>query len=163
MTLKRGRFGQFLACTGYPECKTTKKLATVGSGRLSIPDVPLSEPCPQCGKNLVIKHGRFGEFTACSNYPECKYVKKKTLGVACPQPGCRGELVEKKSRRGIFYGCDQYPKCKFTTGNRRPINKTCPQCGAPFLLEKVTKKQGTIQSCNNESCDYKETVELVTV
>ena len=163
MTLKRGRFGQFLACTGYPECKTTKKLATAGSGRLSIPDVPLSEPCPQCGKNLVIKHGRFGEFTACSNYPACKYVKKKTLGVACPQPGCRGELVEKKSRRGIFYGCDQYPKCKFTTGNRRPINKTCPQCGAPFLLEKVTKKQGTIHSCNNESCDYKESVELVTV
>src|SRR2546429_205750 len=76
MTLKRGRFGQFLACTGYPECKTTKKLASSGASRASIPDIPTDQKCPQCGKNLVIKHGRYGEFTACSNYPECKYVKK---------------------------------------------------------------------------------------
>jgi DNA topoisomerase-1 len=161
MALKRGRYGQFLACTGYPECKTTKKLAVAGPGRASIPDVPLNEKCPQCGKNLVIKHGRFGEFTACSNYPECKYVKKKTLGIACPRVGCTGELVEKKSRRGkIFYGCDQYPKCEFTTWNK-PISKPCPQCGSGYLLEKVTKKQGTIQYCNVETCDYKETIELV--
>lgn len=161
MTLKRGRFGQFLACTGYPECKTTKRLATAGSGRMSLPDVPLEEKCPQCGKNLVIKHGRFGEFTACSNYPECKYVKKKTLGIACPRPGCKGELVEKKSRRGkIFYGCDQYPTCSFTAWNK-PVNKPCPQCGARYLLEKTTKKQGTLHYCNAETCDYQEAVELV--
>ncbi|MGH9429762.1 MAG: type I DNA topoisomerase, partial [Terriglobia bacterium] len=151
MTLKRGRFGQFLACTGYPECKTTKKLAAAGSGRLSVPDVPLEEKCPQCGKNLVIKHGRFGEFTACSAYPECKYVKKKTIGIACPKPNCKGELVEKKSRRAkIFYGCDQYPNCDFTAWNK-PINKSCPQCGAGYLLEKTTKKQGTIHYCNVET------------
>jgi DNA topoisomerase-1 len=161
MTLKRGRFGQFLACTGYPECKTTKKIASSGSGRMSVPDVPLQEPCPQCGKNLVIKHGRFGEFTACSNYPECKYVKKKTLGIACPRPDCKGELVEKKSRRGkIFFGCDQYPNCDFTAWNR-PIAKPCPQCGARYLLEKTTKKTGTLHYCNAENCDYKESVELV--
>jgi DNA topoisomerase-1 len=161
MTLKRGRFGQFLACTGYPECKTTKKLAASGSGRLSIPDVPLEEKCPQCGKHLVIKNGRFGEFTACSAYPECKYVKKKTIGISCPKPGCKGELVEKKSRRAkVFYGCDQYPNCDFTAWNK-PINKPCPQCGAGYLLEKTTKKQGTIQYCNAETCDFKEAVELV--
>jgi DNA topoisomerase-1 len=161
MTLKRGRFGQFLACTGYPECKTTKKLAASGSGRLSIPDVPLEEKCPQCGKHLVIKHGRFGEFTACSAYPECKHVKKKTIGIACPKPNCKGELVEKKSRRGkVFYGCDQYPNCDFTAWNK-PINKPCPQCGAGYLLEKTTKKQGTIHYCNVETCDFKEVVELV--
>lgn len=161
MTLKRGRFGQFLACTGYPECKTTRKLAASGSGRLSIPDVPLEEQCPQCGRHLVLKHGRFGEFTACSAYPECKYVKKKTLGIACPQPACKGELVERKSRRGkIFYGCDQYPNCEFTAWNK-PVSKPCPQCGAGYLLEKTTKKQGTIHYCNAETCDYKETVELV--
>ncbi len=161
MTLKRGRFGQFLACTGYPECKTTRKLAVSGSGRLSIPDVPLDEKCPQCGKHLVIKNGRFGEFTACSAYPECKYVKKKTLGIACPQPSCKGELVERKSRRGkIFYGCDQYPKCEFTAWNK-PVSKPCPQCGARYLLEKTTKKQGTFLYCNVETCDYKEAVELV--
>jgi len=161
MTLKRGRFGQFLACTGYPECKTTKKLAASGSGRLSIPDVPLEEKCPQCGKHLVIKHGRFGEFTACSAYPECKHVKKKTIGIGCPKPNCKGELVEKKSRRGkVFYGCDQYPNCDFTAWNK-PINKPCPQCGASYLLEKTTKKQGTIHYCNVETCDFKEAVELV--
>ncbi len=136
MTLKRGRFGQFLACTGYPECKTTKKLAASGSGRLSIPDVPLEEKCPQCGKHLVIKHGRFGEFTACSAYPECKYVKKKTIGIACPKPSCKGELVEKKSRRGkIFYGCDQYPNCDFTAWNK-PINKTLSAMRRGLLIGK---------------------------
>jgi DNA topoisomerase-1 len=161
MTLKRGRFGQFLACTGYPECKTTKKLAASGSGRLSVPDVPLEEKCPQCGKHLVVKTGRFGEFTACSAYPDCRYIKKKTIGIACPKPACKGELVEKKSRRGkIFYGCDQYPNCDFTAWNK-PINKRCPQCGAGYLLEKTTKKQGTIHYCNVETCDFKEAVELV--
>ncbi len=161
MALKRGRFGQFLACSGYPDCKTTKKLAASGSDRLSVPDVPLEEDCPQCGKHLVIKHGRFGEFTACSAYPECKYVKKKTIGVACPQPACKGELVERKSRRGkIFFACDQYPNCQFIAWNK-PINKSCPQCGAGYLIEKTTKKQGTIHYCNAETCDYKESVEFV--
>jgi DNA topoisomerase I len=162
MTLKRGRFGQFLACTGYPDCKTTKKLAANGAPQAKIPDTPLEEPCPQCGKNLVIKHGRFGEFTACSHYPNCKFVKRKTLGIPCPKPGCSGELIEKKSRRGkVFYGCDQYPSCDFTVW-QKPIAQACPQCAAPYLLEKTTKKQGTIRYCNSEECDYKETVPQVT-
>jgi DNA topoisomerase-1 len=158
MTLKRGRFGQFLACTGYPDCKTTKKLAGSGTAKPKIPDTPLDEPCPQCGQNLVIKRGRFGEFTACSNYPNCKYVKRKTLGIPCPKPGCKGELLEKKSRRGkIFYGCDQYPDCDFTVW-QKPIARACPQCAAPYLLEKLTKKQGMIRYCNSEECGFKETV-----
>ena len=161
MTLKRGRFGQFLACTGYPECKTTKRIAGNQSAKSSQPDVPLTEKCPQCGKNLVMKYGRFGEFTACSDYPTCKFIKKKTMGISCPRPDCKGELVEKRSRKGkTFYGCDQYPNCDFTAWNK-PISKPCPQCGAQYLLEKTTKKQGTVQYCNNESCDYKESVELV--
>jgi DNA topoisomerase-1 len=161
MALKRGRFGQFLACTGYPECKTTKRLPGASAGKVRMPDVPLSEACPECGKNLVIKHGRYGEFTACSNYPNCKYIKKKTLGIACPQPNCRGELVERKSRRGkVFYACNQYPKCEFTVW-QKPVSKPCPKCGASFLLEKVTKRQGTIQYCNSPSCDHKETVQLI--
>jgi DNA topoisomerase-1 len=81
--------------------------------------------------------------------------------MACPEPNCRGELVEKKSRRGkIFYGCDQYPKCQFTLWNR-PVNKACPQCGARYLVEKITKKHGTLHYCNSESCDHKEVIELV--
>src|SRR5499427_1907131 len=79
MVVKRGRFGQFLACTGYPECKTTRKLIATKQGglRAAKPDQILDELCPRCGFNLVIKQGRFGEFTACTNYPECKYVKHK--------------------------------------------------------------------------------------
>jgi DNA topoisomerase-1 len=161
MTLKRGRFGQFLACTGYPECKTTKRLPGASARKVRVPDVPLNEVCPECGKNLVIKHGRYGEFTACSDYPKCKYIKKNTLGIACPQLNCRGELVERKSRRGkIFYACNQYPKCEFTVW-QKPVNRPCPKCGAGFLLEKVTKRQGTIQYCSSPSCDHKETVPLI--
>src|SRR5437763_11339887 len=101
MVLKRGRFGQFMACTGYPDCKTTRRL---DQGK-KVPDIPLDELCPKCGRNLMIRHGRFGEFTACSGYPECKYVKQNFIGVKCPQ--CEdGELVEKRARKGnTFYGC----------------------------------------------------------
>src|SRR5436309_10782077 len=108
MVVKRGRFGQFLACSGYPECKTTRKLIeTKGGLKAAKPDQILDEKCPRCGANLVIKQGRFGEFTACTKYPECKYVKHKTTGVMCPKDADKGgEIVERKSRRGkIFFGC----------------------------------------------------------
>ena len=81
MVLKRGQFGTFYACSGYPDCKTTRR---IGEGERK-PDVALDEKCPQCGNNLVMKQGRFGEFTACSNYPACRYVKQKTIGVKCPE------------------------------------------------------------------------------
>jgi DNA topoisomerase-1 len=97
MVLKRGRFGQFLACSGYPDCKTTKRLGQAEKK----PPVPTDEKCPQCGNILVIREGRFGEFTSCSNYPKCKYIKQKTTGVPCPECG-KGEMVERRSRRGTF-------------------------------------------------------------
>jgi DNA topoisomerase-1 len=98
MALKRGRFGQFYACTGYPECKTTRKILQ-GERTPKKPDVLLDETCPKCGQaKLALKDGRFGAFTACSNYPKCKYIKPKTVGVACPKPGCGGELIERRSR-----------------------------------------------------------------
>ena len=103
MAVKRGRFGQFLACTGYPECKTTRKLIATKQGGLTAakPDQILDEKCPRCSANLVIKQGRFGEFTACTKYPECKYVKHKTTGVKCPKDADKGgEVVERKSKRG---------------------------------------------------------------
>jgi len=158
MALKRGRFGQFWACTGYPECKTTRKVAA-GESKPKAPDIPTDEPCPQCDSNLVIKEGRFGQFTSCSNYPKCKYIKPKTIGVPCPRPDCDGDLIERRSKRGkVFYGCSAYPKCDFVAW-QRPINETCPQCNTPYLLEKTTKKEGTVRYCNEESCDYKEPVE----
>ena len=161
MALKRGRFGPFLACTGYPHCKTTRKLATTGSDQPPSPETRLEENCPSCGHALVVKHGRFGEFTACGNYPKCRYVKKKSLEIACPQPDCGGEIVERKSRRGkIFYGCDRYPDCRFILWNK-PVNKACPQCGAAFVLEKVTKKQAVLHYCHATSCDFKESAGIV--
>jgi DNA topoisomerase-1 len=95
MVLKKGRFGQFYACTGYPDCKTTRPIG----GTQKKPDVALDEKCPQCGSNLVMKYGRYGEFTACSNYPTCKFVKQKTIGVKCPECS-EGEVVERRSKRG---------------------------------------------------------------
>ena len=148
MVLKRGRFGQFMACTGYPDCKTTRRL---DQGK-RVPDIPLDEPCPNCGRNLMIRHGRYGEFTACSGYPECKYVKQNFIGVKCPL--CKeGELVEKRARKGnTFYGCSNYPKCKFTAANK-PIPEKCPSCGNDYLVEKYLK-DGPVIACPNKECDY---------
>jgi DNA topoisomerase I len=148
MVLKRGRFGQFMACTGYPDCKTTRRL---DQGK-RVPDIPLDEPCPKCGRNMMIRHGRYGEFTACSGYPECKYVKQNFIGVKCPD--CKdGELVEKRARKGnTFYGCSNYPKCKFTSAHK-PIPEKCPSCGSEYLVEK-NLKSGPVIACPNKECDY---------
>ena len=159
MVLKRGRFGQFMACTGYPDCKTTRRL---DQGK-RVPDIPLDEPCPKCGRNLMIRHGRFGEFTACSGYPECKYVKQNFIGVKCPDCG-EGDLVEKKARKGnTFYGCSNYPKCKFTAANK-PMAEKCPSCGNAFLVEK-NLKSGPVIACPNKECEYERPapVEAVAV
>ena len=148
MVLKRGRFGQFMACTGYPDCKTTRRL---DQGK-KVPDIPLDELCPKCGRNMMLRHGRFGEFTACSGYPECKYVKQNFIGVKCPL--CEdGEIVEKKARKGnTFYGCGNYPKCKFTSASK-PLPEKCPTCGGDFLVEK-NLKSGPVIACPNKECDY---------
>ena len=104
---KWGRFGKFLACSGYPDCKYTKDLAA-GASRPA--DEPTDETCPTCGKPMVIKHGRFGKFIACSGYPECKTTKPVTLGIACPQAGCGGQLVERRSKRGkTFFALHELP------------------------------------------------------
>lgn len=157
MAMKRGRFGQFLACTGYPECKTTRKLIATKQGglRAAKADQILDEKCPRCEANLVVKQGRFGEFTACTRYPECKYIKHKSTGVKCPKDADKGgEVVERKSKRGkTFFGCSNYPDCDFVLWNR-PVNEPCPKCGAPYLVEKTTKKLGRQILCNNEECDY---------
>jgi DNA topoisomerase-1 len=148
MVLKRGRFGQFMACTGYPDCKTTRRL---DQGK-KVPDIPLDELCPKCGRNMMIRHGRFGEFTACSGYPECKYVKQNYIGVKCPE--CKdGDLVEKRARKGnTFYGCGNYPKCKFTSAHK-PLAEKCTSCGSEYLVEK-NLKAGPVIACPNKECDY---------
>jgi len=148
MVLKRGRFGQFMACTGYPDCKTTRRL---DQGK-KVPDIPLDELCPKCGRNMMIRHGRYGEFTTCSGYPDCKYVKQNYIGVKCPD--CKeGDLVEKRARKGnTFYGCGNYPKCKFTSAHK-PIAEKCPSCGSEYLVEK-NLKAGPVIACPNKECEY---------
>ena len=153
MQMKRGRFGPFLGCTGYPECRNIRKIAK--SGAAAPPPVPLDEKCPVDGAQLVKRFGRFGEFISCSNYPKCKYIKQETTGVSCSRPGCKGELVVKKSKRGkVFYGCSQYPKCDRVYWDK-PVLEVCPNCNAPFLLEKTTKKEGTFRYCATEGCGYR--------
>lgn len=159
MVLKRGRFGEFMACSGYPDCRNTKKIVKSAENITVKQDIPLDEDCPVCGKKLAIKHGRFGEYTACSNYPECKYIKLKTTGVSCGKEGCSGEVVERKSKRGkAFYGCSNYPDCDFVLWNK-PLPDPCPLCGATFTVTKTTKRAGTVRLCNNEDCDFKESLD----
>jgi DNA topoisomerase I len=153
MQLKRGRFGPFLGCTGYPECRNIRKIGK--SGVAAPAPVPLDEKCPVDGAQLVKRFGRFGEFISCSNYPKCKYIKQETVGVSCSRPGCKGEIVVKKSKRGkAFYGCSEYPNCNVVYWDK-PVLETCPQCNAPFLLEKTSKKQGTFRYCADEACGYR--------
>jgi DNA topoisomerase-1 len=150
MVLKKGRFGTFYACTGYPDCKTTKPIG----GQQKKADQPLDEKCPQCGSQLALKTGRFGEFTACSNYPTCKYVKQKTIGVKCPECS-EGEITERRSRKGkTFYGCNRYPDCKFVAW-AKPVAEKCPQCGSPYMVEKWLKA-GPMWQCPNPECKHKQ-------
>jgi DNA topoisomerase I len=158
MVLKKGRFGPFLACTLYPECKTTKRLIRGEGGKLQVEVLaPIEEKCPDCQNDLMWRRGRFGAFIACSNYPNCKYIKKKEareIGLLCPECG-QGQVVERKGKWGrFFYGCKRYPECKFTAKDK-PIPEPCPDCGRPYLLEKETKKEGKFVFCDNEACHYK--------
>ncbi len=152
---RRGRFGQFIACSTYPDCKYKRNLP--GSERAE--DQPTDEICPTCGRPMVIKHGRFGKFIACSGYPECKTTKPVTLGIACPEAGCTGQLVERRSRKGrTFFGCSAYPDCKFVLW-QRPVAEACPKCAAPFLTERVARGR-RVQRCWREGCDFSREAEI---
>jgi DNA topoisomerase-1 len=122
--------------------------------KVVVEDKPTGEFCELCGKPLVIKAGRYGDFIACSGYPECRNTRPivKTIGVKCPR--CGKDIVEKRSRRGkIFYGCSGYPECDQSYWNK-PVNKQCPKCGS-LLVEKVSKGEKKLE-CSNKECDYKE-------
>ncbi len=141
MVLRRGRFGPFIACSAYPNCRNTKKIAMDKEGKITVTKKP--------DRILV---------TACSNYPECRYIKLKEVGLDCPRDGCGGRIVERRSRRGrVFFGCNNYPKCEFVTWYR-PIAEKCPSCNSPYILEKTTKKDGTTLFCDHEGCGYKKAV-----
>ncbi len=158
MVIKWGRHGRFLACPGYPECKNAKEFVREASGRVKVVEAVTSstESCERCGKPMIVKAGRFGKFLACSGYPECKNTKAITTGVKCPQPDCTGELTQKRTKRGrTFYACSRYPDCKFALWDR-PLPRPCPDCGAPFLVEKFGRHSGPKAVCHNKDCGYQE-------
>ena len=164
---RQGRFGEFIACSNYPKCKYSRNVDASAEGaseEKAAPEV-LDEKCPQCGKNLIKRKGRYGEFIACEGYPKCKYSRKiegaakekkplLSTGVKCPSCGT-GEIVERFSRRGKFYGCTNYPKCGFVS-NYAPIARACPQCGNSYMLRKELKK-GNFAEC--PQCKLKEEID----
>jgi DNA topoisomerase-1 len=151
MVIKMGRFGKFMACSGFPECKNIKSIKKEGVNGEEVASEATDEKCEKCGSPMVIKMGRFGKFLSCSSYPECKNMKPlvKSTGVKCP--GCgKGEIVEKKSKRGrIFFACNKYPDCKFALWSR-PTGEACPKCKSLLVYAKNDSV-----ACSNKECDYK--------
>jgi len=156
MEIRWGKYGKFLSCTAYPECKNAKMFKQDEKGTIMVEEPPsVDEKCPQCGSPMVVKEGRYGKFLACTRYPDCKGTRSVSIGVPCPQEGCGGSLVQRRTRKGrTFYGCSNYPDCRFALWER-PLAKPCPQCGASFLVEKRTK-EGVKHICKQEGCDYQE-------
>ena len=132
--IRWGRYGKFKACTSFPRCKYSSPVEEDNSSEYE------GRKCPECGSSLMLKTGRYGKYLSCGNNPNCKHTEPVPTGVPCPAPGCSGELVEKKSRRGrLFYACNRYPECKYAVWNM-PIDRACPRCGFPILIEKNKKK-----------------------
>lgn len=156
LVIRIGKTGEFIGCPGFPECKFTSNFNRQEDGTIVLAEAKepefLDESCPNCQKPLRLMKGRFGEFTACSGYPACKYIKQNIAPFPCPT--CNGNLVERKWRGGKFWGCGSYPKCKFAIFADID-NRPCPTCKAPYLLKKNTK-EGVMISCSEKTCDYKE-------
>ena len=153
LEVRSGRFGPFIACARYPECRFTKPI-----GRDKIPDKPSDEICKECGAPMVIKTGRFGEFLACTRFPKCKHTRPVPLGITCPKCG-QGDIAERRTRKGRnFFGCTRYPDCDFSVWNR-PVPVTCPSCGFVGMEEKQSKTMGASRKCLK--CGHEMTVEAV--
>ena len=166
LVMRFGRYGGFIGCTTYPDCKYTRNLESAADADADGADGEEGEekeipPCEKCGKPMVKRRSRYGEFYGCSGYPDCKNILRtgpaadppKGTGIQCPDCG-EGEIMEKKSRRGkIFYSCNRYPDCKFALWNP-PVEEPCPECDFPLLTRKVTKKKGPHLVCHKKECDY---------
>jgi len=160
MRLRTGRNGSvFLGCTAYPKCRNAISVAIQGGKAEARPAEPTGEKCPVCGHDLVKRHGRYGEYVSCSNYPECRYKPPKPValtGVTCPECN-RGQIVERRGRFGPFYGCSRYPECK-RNFRARPVPKPCPKCGTAYLLVRE-RKAGPFYVCETEGCGFDEPAE----
>ncbi len=159
MVIKWGRNGSFLACKGYPDCRNTRDYIRRDDQSIElVPEATTDERCPTCGGPMVVKRGRFGQFLACQQYPECKGTRPMSIGVACPK-GCGGYITERRSKRGrTFYGCSSYPACDFVSWDR-PVTGPCPSCGSAYLIRRFLKN-GAVIKCPNKSCGYTRDPEL---
>lgn len=144
MVIKVGRFGKFLACSNYPNCKNIKSLKEIAAQHQE-PEYT-GDTCEKCGARTVFREGKFGRFIGCERYPECDYVKNITLGVSCPK--CKtGDVIERKSRRGrLFYGCSRYPDCDFVSWYK-PIPQECPNKDSAYMEKRYTVKKGNFLKC----------------
>ena len=155
MVIKWGKNGRFMACSHYPACKNTMNVNGGKDGQMSEKEGKITDTICKCGRNMVVKEGRFGRFLGCSGYPECKNTMPLSCGVNCPEEGCSGYLCERRTKKGkTFFGCSRYPDCTHALWER-PIPKACPQCGAPFLVEKSAPKKGSYLACIHKDCGYK--------
>lgn len=155
MVIKMGRFGKFMACSKYPECKNTKPLPEEAAKQAEMSKQYADEKCPKCGASMQIKRGRFGSFLGCSKYPECKGIKpiEKKTGVKCPQ--CeKGDIIEKRSKKGrTFFACNRFPDCEFALW-QKPTGEKCPQCQS-----LLTFAAGGKIKCSNKECKFEKIVE----
>ncbi|MEW5692419.1 MAG: type I DNA topoisomerase [Candidatus Hydrogenedentota bacterium] len=152
MVVKWGKYGQFLACSKFPDCRFVKSIVEKEDGSFEIEkEERLDEKCPECGRTLVYKKSRFGRFVACSGYPLCKYTSSEKLGMKCPMTGCEGEIIIITNKRGRMYGCSEYPECQFRS-YYKPVDKKCDKCGSNIMVEKESKKDGKYLECINKGC-----------
>ncbi|HAT1994525.1 TPA: type I DNA topoisomerase [Legionella pneumophila] len=156
LSIRLGKRGRFIGCTGYPDCDYTQDISNP-EGEKSEPEVVEGRSCPLCHGALHIKTGRYGKFIGCSNYPECKHMepleKPSDTGVTCPKCS-QAKILQRKSRKGkIFYSCGNYPKCDYALWNE-PVDLPCPKCKWPILTLKESKKFGRQILCPREGCDY---------
>ncbi|MFA5051476.1 MAG: type I DNA topoisomerase [Patescibacteria group bacterium] len=152
MVIKMSRFGKFLACTGYPECRNTKPLDQNGQVAEKTPEEIANQKCDKCGSPMVVKRGRFGPFLACSGYPNCKNIKniENKTGVKCPQCG-QGDIVVKRSKQGrTFYSCNRYPDCKYALWSK-PTGEACPTCGSLLIYAAGNKIR-----CSSKECKFEK-------
>ena len=156
MKVRQSRTGStFLGCSAYPKCRNVVNIAVAGGKAEARPDEPTGQMCPRCGHGLVRRHGRYGAYVSCSNYPACKYKPPKPIkdtGVKCPKDG--GVIAERRGRFRPFYGCINYPNCDFSL-SVRPIPEKCPQCGNEYLLFRE-RKSGNVFACDKAGCGFEK-------
>ena len=158
LVIRFGKAGQFVGCSKFPECKFTSNFERDEQGKIQLRKaerkiIVSDKTCPNCGKTLVQKMGKFGPFWACPGFPECKYIHQEALKMPCPK--CGKKIVKRKWRGGSFWGCSGYPKCRFAVFGEI-AEQVCPKCKSPYLLVTKSKDGKVVYSCPNKECGYKK-------